>query len=69
MWSLQDNDALSATLFIKLLKCLQNCCLHKIMKVYKRTFTAALKWELNVLLVNLHIKHKIIQRSFKTASY
>ena len=39
------------------------------MKAYKRIFTAALKHKLNVLSVNLHMKHKTMKKTVKTASH
>ena len=56
-------------LFIKSLKYLQNHCLYRVIKIYKRTFTAALKQKLNVMSVNLYIEYKAIKESLKTTSY
>jgi len=39
------------------------------MRVYKRTLTVTLKQKSDVQLMNLHMKHQIIQRTFKTADY
>lgn len=66
---LQDNDVSLAASLIKSLKCLQNCCLHRVMEAYKQTSTAALERESNVMPVNLHMEHKAMQGSLKTASH
>jgi len=68
VWGLQDNGASSASV-TKPLKCLQNRCLRRVMGAYKRTPTAALERESNVMPVDIHMEHKAMQGSIKTASH
>jgi len=69
VWELQNSDEPSVTSLLKSLKSLQNWCLWKIMRAYKRISTVALKWKSNVQSMNLHIKHKTMQRTFNTADH
>jgi len=69
VWGMQDDGVPSAVSLIRPLMCLQNQCLHKVMRAYKRTLMAALKRESNVPPVDLHMKHKAMNGAVKTASH
>ena len=69
VWGMRDNGTPPAASLIRPLKCLQNRCLRKVMGAYKRTPTAALERESNILPVDLHMEHKAMKGAVKTASH
>lgn len=69
VWGLRDDGALLAASLLKPLKCIQNRCLCRVMGAYKRTPIAALEQESGVQPMDLHMEHKAMQRTLKTASH
>jgi len=69
VWGMQDDGAPPAVSLIRSLMCLQNRCLRKIMGAYKRTPTTALKCKSNIPSVDLHMEHKAMNGTVKTASH
>jgi len=69
VWEMWDDGTLPTVSLIRPLMCLQNQCLHKVMRAYKRTPTAALERESNVSSVNLHMEDKTMKGAVKTASH
>lgn len=69
MWDLWNDDAFSVTFLLKFLKNIQNWYLHRVIKVYKRISTITLKQKSEIQLMNLHMKHKIMQRNLKTTDH
>ena len=69
VWGVRDDGTSPAASLTRPLKCLQNRCLRRIMGAYKRTPTAALERESNVLPVDLHMEHKAMKGAVKTANH
>ena len=69
IWGIKLNDKLLAKGFLAPLMKLQNQCLHRTTKAYKKMPNAALKHETAVPLLNLYINTVVMQRAITVQSH
>ena len=69
VWGIRDGGEPATTALLQPLRTLQNKCLRRVARAYKRTPTAALERETATPPIDLHIDTLALQRSVRVADH